>query len=165
MELLDDESLIWQGRPSWRSALAYYLKWGLIALVPAIVVIVARVFGTLKSATVWGIVVSVVLLVLVLLIGWLRRIGIQYTITDKRIVIRHGILSRSEHSAHIDRVQNVNTYQSFFERMLGVGTVDFDTAGSEDFDFKFVGVEDPGGLRQRIDREYRAAVSGGNVPR
>ena len=30
--------------------------------------------------------------------------------------------------------------------MLGVGLVDFDTAAGDDFDFKFVGINDPAGL-------------------
>ena len=44
--------------------------------------------------------------------------------------------------------------QSFFDRLFGVGTLDFDTAGTEDSDFKFLGIADPDELRTRIDTEY-----------
>ena len=27
MELLDGEEIVWSGRPSWRSMLAFYIKW------------------------------------------------------------------------------------------------------------------------------------------
>ena len=49
-------------------------------------------------------------------------------------------------------MQNVNTSQSPLERLLQVGTVDFDTAGTDDADFKFVGVEDPADVVAAIDK-------------
>ena len=50
-------------------------------------------------------------------------------------------------------VQNVNTSQSFIQRMLNTGDVDFDTAGhdSDGGDFTFAGIDDPHGLRDRLD--------------
>ncbi len=160
MDLLSGESLIWRGRPSWRSMLAFYIKWGVVALLPVVVVVVANAF--LDQAWGWGwfVLATIVMLVLIFAIGWLHRIGTSYMITDRRIMIRRGILSRNERSTHIDRVQNVNTSQSLMERLLRVGTLDFDTAGTdqEEADFRFVGIEDPHGLRQRIDHEYRLRV-------
>ena len=32
MELLAGEEIVWSGRPSWRSMLAFYIKWMLLAL-------------------------------------------------------------------------------------------------------------------------------------
>ena len=47
VELSQGESLIWEGRPSWRAMLAYYVKWGVLALLPAVVVaILNAVFDT-----------------------------------------------------------------------------------------------------------------------
>jgi len=156
--LRQDESLIWEGRPSWRAMLAYYVKWGVVALLPAIVVAILNgVFDTDLPLSL-AILASAILLVLVLAIGWLLRIGTYYQITSHRILIRRGILSRHERSASLDRVQNVNTSQSFLERMLNTGSVDFDTAGSDaaDADFSFAGIDDPHGLRDRLDAVARA---------
>jgi uncharacterized membrane protein YdbT with pleckstrin-like domain len=152
MELMDGETVIWHGRPSWRASIAFYLKWGVPSLVPAVATLI---WGEHRLL---GVAATVVLLALVLLIGWLRRLGSLYTVTSRRLVIRRGILSRAERSAHLDRVQNVNSTQSFVQRLLGVGTVDFDTAGTEDSDFRFEGVADPIGLRTRIDRETPATA-------
>jgi uncharacterized membrane protein YdbT with pleckstrin-like domain len=58
----------------------------------------------------------------------------------------------------IDRVQNVNTSQSVFERVLQVGTVDFDTAGTGDSDFEFAGVENPEEVVVAVDRAHKAAA-------
>ena len=153
MKLIEGEELVWQGRPSWRSMLAFYLKWGVLAIVPVVVVAVAA--GAGADWPVWpGVVITVVLLALVLGVGWIKRIETLYTVTDQRILIRKGILSRKEKSAHIDRVQNVTTTQSVLERILQVGDVDFDTAGTDDYEFKFAGVADPRDLREVIAKAY-----------
>jgi uncharacterized membrane protein YdbT with pleckstrin-like domain len=158
MQLLDGEEIIWSGRPSWRSMLAFYLKWGLLALAPGVV---GQVVASVSSADsyrweLW--LVTVVLLLVVLLAGWLKRIDTHYIVTNQRINIRNGILSRSDHSTSYERLQNVKTYQSLIERMLHVGLVDFDTAAGDDFDFKFVGINDPGGLARQIAELQRAAM-------
>ena len=51
----------------------------------------------------------------------------------------------------LDRVQNVNFDQSVFDRMLSVGTVDFDTAGTDDSEFRFEWVNDPEGVVRAVN--------------
>ena len=158
VKLLDGEGLIWSGRPSWRSMLAFYLKWGGLALVPLVAVALAVGVGNADWSVWIGVAVSAVLLVIVLLVGWITRIETLYTVTDQRILIRKGILSRREKSAHIDRVQNVTTTQSVLDRILQVGDVDFDTAGTDDYEFKFAGVDSPRNLRELIAKAYGERV-------
>jgi len=55
----------------------------------------------------------------------------------------------------VDRIQNVNTDQRIRDRVLRVGTVDFDTAGTDDSDFKFVGIANPGKVAAAVDRALR----------
>jgi uncharacterized membrane protein YdbT with pleckstrin-like domain len=147
VDLLPDETLVWQGRPSWRSTMSFYAKWIVIAIIPL-------VLGGVLGQLLWGTTGAVVIIAIALIVGWLRRLATRYTITDRRIVINRGILSRHEQRAHIDRVQNVQLTQSMFDRLFGVGTLDFDTAGTDDSDFRFIGIADPEELRDRIDREY-----------
>ena len=37
MELVDDERILWQGRPSWRAQLSFFVVWIPLALLPAII--------------------------------------------------------------------------------------------------------------------------------
>ena len=130
VELLDGEDVLWKGRPSWRSMVSFYVKWFIIALIPGVVSQVLETTGVIDDARTsyfWPL--TIILLLLTVLIGWLRRIDTQYVVTNKRIHIRSGILSRRDHSTQHARIQNVNTDQSIIDRMLNVGDVDFDTAG------------------------------------
>jgi uncharacterized membrane protein YdbT with pleckstrin-like domain len=147
VDLVEGEHEVWRGRPSWRSMLVFYLWGGLFALVPGVAGQILNSNGDLSDG--WAVlcwIVTLVLLVLVVLVGWLRRIGTVYVVTDRRIHIRQGILGRREHSTSHERIQNVNTDQGLLERMLGIGDVDFDTAGTDDYDFTFFGVRDPSAL-------------------
>jgi uncharacterized membrane protein YdbT with pleckstrin-like domain len=159
MELLDGEQIVWSGRPSWRSMLAFYIKWGVLALVPGVGGQILAGVTSWDIPTWWLWLVTVVLLLLVLLAGWIQRIDTHYAVTTQRINIRTGIFSRSDHSTSYERLQNVKTYQSFLERMLGVGLVDFDTAAGDDFDFKFTGIDDPAGLAKQVAELQRAAMA------
>lgn len=159
MEMHESEQLIWRGHPSARGSIGWYLKWGFLALLP---VIIAGIFkandrGTGMAYWKW-VVLSLVLLALVVVIDVLRRAAIDYVVTNQRIRIRRGILSRREQSTLIERVQNVNTSQSLLERLLGVGTVDFDTAGTEakEASFRFAGVANPHDLVRRFESHLAA---------
>ena len=124
MDLHAGEEVIYEGHPSWRSTVAFYLKGLLIAIV--------------------------------ILVGFVRRYFTVYTITNQRLRIQRGIIARNVQQTQIERVQNVNTNQSVIQRMLQVGTVDFDTAGTGDSDFKFVGVNNPEDVVAAVDRAHAA---------
>jgi uncharacterized membrane protein YdbT with pleckstrin-like domain len=91
----------------------------------------------------WVIVAVVVTLAVFALIGLIRRKSTTYTVSNQRLTIQRGLLSRDLHETRLQRVQNVNVRQSLLERLLRIGTVTFDTAGEAGFDFAFRGVADP----------------------
>ena len=151
MKLLEGEELIWEGHPTWRSILSFYIKWTLLAVLPLAVIVIANVSGT-DWPTWIGIAIFAGGFAVVLLAGWLRRVFTRYRITTKHLLIRTGILSRTEASASLDRVQNIRVVQSPIERVLRTGSVDFDTASGEaaDAELRFIGVDHPRDLRDRI---------------
>jgi uncharacterized membrane protein YdbT with pleckstrin-like domain len=145
------EQVFFHGHPSWRSMLAFYLR-GLLAAVLAGVIagIVTRLAGRSVDVA-WVAAAVLVVFVVVLAWGLIRRIATTYTITNRRLTIRSGLLARELHECRLERVQNVNTRQRLLERVLGIGTVDFDTAAGAAYDFTFHGVEDPGGIVRTVN--------------
>jgi uncharacterized membrane protein YdbT with pleckstrin-like domain len=150
-----DEEVFYHGHPSWRSILGFYFKGLLIAvLAGAIVGVVTRITDhTVK--VIWVVVAILVVFVIVPLVGLLKRIATTYTISNQRLTITTGILSRQLHEARLERVQNVNYRQSLLERILRIGTVTFDTAGEAGFNFAFVGVSEPHHIVQTVDEAIR----------
>lgn len=104
----------------------------------------------------WVVAAVVIVLAVTFLIAWIRRQVTTYTISSHRLTIRIGLLSKELHETRLERVQNVTTSQSLLERVLGIGTVDFDTAGSAGFDFAFRGVTHPEQVVRTINEALRA---------
>jgi uncharacterized membrane protein YdbT with pleckstrin-like domain len=150
MDLHEGETVLFEGRPSWRAILGFYVVGVLVAAA------VGAVVGLIASAGT-GIAVFAALVALVVLAGYLRRLGTRYAISNERLWIQRGLLARHTQETRLTRVQNVNTDQSVFQRMLRVGTVDFDTAGTDapEADFAFRGVGDPAGVARTVDAAVR----------
>jgi uncharacterized membrane protein YdbT with pleckstrin-like domain len=151
MELHPGEDVVYEGHPTWRSLLGFYI-WGLIvaAVVGVVVVLAVSVLAGAGAA--------IVVAAIVLVVGFLRRIGTTYMVSNQRLFIRHGILSKRIQQTRIDRVQNVNTNQSLLQRVLRFGTVDFDTAGTDGSDFRFVGIASPDRVVSAVDRAQRESA-------
>jgi uncharacterized membrane protein YdbT with pleckstrin-like domain len=148
MDLHPGEEIVFEGHPSWRGVLSFYLK-GL-----GIAVLIGLIFF-FASSTWAGIGAFAAIMVVVILVGLVRRVATRYVISTERLNIRTGILSKHVQQTSIDRVQNVNTEQTFVDRLLRVGAVDFDTAGTDDSDFTFRGVSNPAGIVAAVDRAQR----------
>lgn len=158
MDAPPEEHVLFHGHPSWRSILDLYIK-GWVATVVAGVLAAAvtdLVAGHVQVG--WVILVVAVFLGAVLLVGYAKRRRTLYTITTQRLTIRRGLLARDVQETRLDRIQNVNSRQSMLERVLGVGTVDFDTAAGAEYSFAFHGLADPAQVVRTVDAALRAYV-------
>jgi uncharacterized membrane protein YdbT with pleckstrin-like domain len=160
MDLEPGEQLIFEGHPSWRSILGFYIKGLVVVVVCAAIAAAATKVAGDEVDTGLVILVAIVLLAIVLVAGYVKRLFTTYTITDHRLHIRRGIIARAEQQTLINRVQNVNTHQSVLQRMLLIGTVNFDTAAEDDFDFQFAGVASPHDVVDAVHRAQRDADAG-----
>jgi uncharacterized membrane protein YdbT with pleckstrin-like domain len=152
MDLHPGEEIVFEGHPSWRGLLSFYI--GAVVAAAVVAVIVALI-----ASTVVGVLVGVVVFVLALIVGFVKRMATTYLVTNQRLYIRRGILSKAEQQTRIDRVQNVNTNQRLRDRLLRVGTVDFDTAGTDDSEFRFVGIANPSKVVRAVDTAQREAAA------
>ena len=148
--MMGNESMIWEGHPTWRAMLSFHIKWFAITLVAFGLLLLVRSIGVDLSYPVI-VVILIAGIGVTVLSGWLQLFFTQYTITTKRLTIRSGILSKTESSTNVDRIQNITVKQSPVDRIMKVGSIDFDTAGDNASDrFSFIGVNNPQDLRERI---------------
>jgi uncharacterized membrane protein YdbT with pleckstrin-like domain len=123
--------------------------------------LVLVVLGWLADSWPLAVVVAVIIAALTLVVGYLRRVSTKYLITTQRLRISRGIVRRSVQETRLDRVQNVNYQQSVLDRIFGVGNVDFDTAGTDDSEFRFEWVNRPDDVVRAVDQ----AIHEGSGPR
>ena len=153
LNLSPGERVIFQGHPSWRAILGFYLKGALVA-------VIAGVLAKLIEGDGAVFLVVLVVLGLTVLIGFVKRVATTYTITDRRLNIKRGIVSREVQETRLERVQNVNYSQSVYQRVMQIGDVDFDTAATDDYNFVFAGVANPEDVVHRVDQATAASASG-----
>lgn len=151
MELVEGEKVLWEGRPCWRAQMSFFALWIPLALLPAII---ALLFGI--DSTRW-VLISIVLVLIVLAVSFVFRYSTLYVLTDQRLRVRRGILSRKEKTARFDRIQNVSIDQTLLDRVFRVGAVNFETAGTDERDsgFNFLGISEPQQL-VRVVAQYSA---------
>jgi len=89
----------------------------------------------------------------VVLVGFLRRVSTSYMITNRRLYVKHGIISRDVQETKLERVQDVNYRQSLYQRLMQIGDIDFDTAAADADGFVFAGVAQP---EEVVDRVHHA---------
>jgi uncharacterized membrane protein YdbT with pleckstrin-like domain len=154
LNLSPGEQVIFEGHPSWRAILGFYLKGLLVAVILGVI---AKLVGA-GSFTVFLIVLVVI--AVTVLVGFVKRVATTYTITDRRLNIKRGIVSREIQETRLERVQNVNYRQSIYQRLMQIGDVDFDTAATDDYNFVFAGVADPGEVVHRVDQATGVSAAG-----
>ena len=55
----------------------------------------------------------------------------EYVLTDRRVILNEGILSRFSRSIAIDRIQDLSTFQGRWGRIWGFGDIEIESAGRE----------------------------------
>jgi uncharacterized membrane protein YdbT with pleckstrin-like domain len=151
MEMRAGERELYEGRPSWRALMSFYaIGIGVAGLVLVVVGLLADSWGT-------AVAIAAVIAGLTLVVGYLRRIGTKYLITTQRLRISRGLVRKHVQETRLERVQNVNYQQGVLDRVLGVGSVDFDTAGTDDSEFRFEWVNHPEEVVRAVDRAVEEA--------
>lgn len=153
VNLGEGEQIIFQGHPSWRAIIGFYFKGVLVAVILGVI-----------AKLIWGngtaFLVILVVLAVTVLAGFVKRVATTYTITDRRLNIKRGIVSREIQETRLERVQNVNYRQSVYQRLMQIGDVDFDTAASDDYNFVFAGVANPGEVVHKVDQATGSGAAG-----
>jgi uncharacterized membrane protein YdbT with pleckstrin-like domain len=143
------ERTIWSGRPSWRGRISILLPGVILAI--GVVVLARLVDLSWGTALIAGVVVAIITLAY----GLLEMIRWKYTITSRRVIVRHGLVSVNEQTARLERVQDLTLHQSLFDRFFGVGRLLIDTAGSEGGALEFKALDDPAGVREVLENAVR----------
>lgn len=127
----DGETIAFEMRPHWRS------------LVMPIIILIATValggylMGRLDSTGVQGGVRTAVWIVgIVILLIWVLRpfliwLTTQYVFTNRRVIVRTGLISRAGRDMPLSRVNNVTFDKSAIERILNCGTLTIQSAAEQ----------------------------------
>lgn len=111
--------------------------------------------GTARSvaASAWAILA--VIWALWLLMKYVQWQYTHFVVTDDRVIFRTGLLAKHGVEIPLDRINNINFHQRIFERLIGAGDLDIESAGREG-QSHFEDVRHPDGVQQEIYRQMEA---------
>ena len=132
--LIEGEHTIALTRQHW-STVVPALVAGALVLIAGIVVLIL-IPASVGGANVGGIklAVGIALAVVVLiwsLVHYLRWRMATYLLTDHRIVVERGVLSRFSESITLDRIQNTEMRRPLGDRLIGAGDIAIESAGRD----------------------------------
>jgi len=136
---------------------ALSLPLALMALIPEL--------GWVFVAAYLGLTMLWVIPTLALLVPYCRTI--HYALDERELVVRKGLLTKTEKSVPYDKVTNVELKRGIWDRLLGMGTLQVHTAGysqQTSAEATLDGLEDWEGIRRQVMERVHARQAEGERP-
>jgi uncharacterized membrane protein YdbT with pleckstrin-like domain len=150
--LNEDEEIVLDLHPHWW----FFAK-------PLVVLVVAIAFGVLaltNDTIDYGVVQAIAAVAVVLSLAWFLVTYAQwattnFVVTTDRLIYRHGVVAKKGIEIPLERVNTVFFSQSIFERMLGSGDLEIESAGEKGSQ-AFSNVRRPSSVQNEIYRQMEA---------
>ena len=145
--LLDGETVALDLRPHW-----WFFAGPLFSGIPVLglAFFASRQNGDLQTAL-WYLTLAAALAWAVWLaarlISWQTT---HFVVTNQRVVVRSGILSKHGHDIPLDKINDVRSNQTFFERIIGAGDLVIDSGGETGGPQTFSDIRSPEAVKKRI---------------
>jgi len=145
----DGENVALDLRPHW-----WYFSKHILTGIPLFIVIilVTRLNGTPQKVTAFIVGAAAIVWAIWLLTKFISWTRTYFVVTDQRVVYRTGVFSRHGVEVPLERINNLNFHQRMFERMIGAGDLEIQSAGEQGTTL-FENVRHPDGVQQEIYRQ------------
>jgi uncharacterized membrane protein YdbT with pleckstrin-like domain len=138
----EKETMNYIARPAW---LNQWWQIGVMFLMPVVFILAYlkgdQYFSPENLRVVFVVVVAVFVYLITVVVY--RRYSWAYKIDQDTIESREGLIARKVKSIRIQDLRNINVNQSLMERLMGVGDVEFSSAGGSGIEVVFRGVDKP----------------------
>jgi uncharacterized membrane protein YdbT with pleckstrin-like domain len=125
--LTDGESIVYDMRPHWR--VLFYPAVALVAIVFVTVFALGAAptgWDWLRYAVMIGAAILFVMWVIVPVVRWSTS---QYVVTNRRVIVRTGIVARQGRDMPLQRLNDVHFKYGVIDRLLGCGDLIVESAG------------------------------------
>ncbi|MGY4710216.1 PH domain-containing protein [Mycolicibacterium sp. CBM1] len=137
--LAGDEQVVLHRHPHWKRLVGPVL---VLLVSTAVAAFVAALINTTTwDPTAKKVLFGVVAAIWVILVGWLTLwrflswLTTHFVITDRRVMFRHGLLTRSGIDIPLARINSVEFRHGLLDRMLRTGTLVIESASQDPLEF------------------------------
>lgn len=144
--LEEGESIILNGRLHWTAIWAYMVTmWTLVVV--ALGVMIWALVGD-QGTLLWVGGIALVAAFITYVVGRVVRTRSEFAVTDNRFIQKDGIFNIQMTEIPLFKIETVNFYQTFWQRMLGTGCIEL--VGSGGTSHKINAIERPMEVRKTI---------------
>jgi len=127
-DLLPGERILVRSCRHWVVLLRPIATTILAAVVLLVILTVVPLAGELRLFLMLGVALAAILVINLYYWGWRAH---EYVLTDQRVILNEGIVSKFSRSISIDRIQDLTTFQGLWGRTWGFGDIELESAGRE----------------------------------
>ena len=127
-DLLPGERMIVSSSRHWVVLLRPIATTILAVAVALVILFLVRLPGELGLFLMLGVVLAGIAVFNLYYWNWRAH---EYVLTDQRVILNEGIISKFSRSIAIDRIQDLTTFQGVWGRTWGFGDIELESAGRE----------------------------------
>jgi uncharacterized membrane protein YdbT with pleckstrin-like domain len=135
------EQTIWSGRPAHWNYFGHYLLGLLIGAAMLAAIYYLNLNGesapVISSAMPWAYGLALLPLLVVFVLVAFQRFKRFYSITDRRAAMEIGLIVKNSNEIRIQDIRSINVSKSGIGGWLGIGTIEFSSAASDDAEVIF----------------------------
>ena len=127
-ELLPGERIVASSSRHWVVLLRPIATTVLAAAVSLVILTLLPLAAELRLFLMLGVILAGIGVLNLYYWGWRAH---EYIVTDQRVILNEGIISKFSRSIAIDRIQDLTTFQGLWGRTWGFGDIELESAGRE----------------------------------
>ena len=137
LQLSPNERIIQVLRPSWRTFYVWYIF---------VFLLCSAMSASGSNDLIFFVIVMVAIGIIMM------RARYQFFITNQRVLMRVGLITRNTNEMSIRHIRGMNVRQNLVERLLGFGRVEIISAADGGAEVIFTGISNPQGTKEIIRR-------------
>jgi uncharacterized membrane protein YdbT with pleckstrin-like domain len=144
----EGETLVLDLKPHW------WFFWKHILAGAGVLVVLILYVGPLDSPGwgKWPVAIGILVYAAFVVVKYFTWSYTHFVLTDRRVISRSGIVSKRGTEIPLDRINNIDFAQKIWERVIGAGDLDIESAG-KDGQSHFENVRHPDMVQQEIYRQ------------
>lgn len=127
-DLLPGERILTRATRHWVVLVRPIVTTVLAMAISLVVLVLLRIRGELGIFLILGVILVGIGVINLYYWGWRAH---EYVLTDQRVILNEGIVSKFSRSIAIDRIQDLTTFQGLWGRTWGFGDIELESAGRE----------------------------------
>ena len=157
---VDEEQKIYDSTPSMFRNRPFLFIFSVIATVGGVIGLIYALIDQGRAESYWfGLSVMAAVLgfigFMILFVWWLEVINTRLTVTNERVTLRRGILSKNIREVFLSDIRSVQINQRFLQRVMGTGHIEIASAGSADSEILIDGIPRAYEVKKIIDEHRR----------